>query len=106
MTPRYAYLCRLSAASAVSTSTDALPGVARHPVSDDAEPLAALMLDAYRDTIDYDGETLDDARSEISSYLGQQNDPPLLACSIPSQIPEQRQKRRTRRLGQCPFAAS
>jgi L-amino acid N-acyltransferase YncA len=81
MIPRYEYLCKLSAVPSVSTSIDALPGVVRHPVIDDAEKLAALMLDAYRDTIDYDGETLDDARSEINSYLRQQNNPPLLACS-------------------------
>ena len=31
----------------------------------DKEALAALMLDAYRGTIDYDGESLDDALREI-----------------------------------------
>jgi len=37
----------------------------------DKEALAALMLDAYRGTIDYDGETLDDALREIGHvYAG------------------------------------
>ena len=31
----------------------------------DAEALAHLMLDAYRGTVDDDGETIDDARAEI-----------------------------------------
>lgn len=41
----------------------------RHPSESDLEALAHLMLEAYRDTIDYDGEDLDDARAEISSYF-------------------------------------
>ena len=31
--------------------------------------LAALMLDAYRDTIDDDGESLDDALNAVDYYL-------------------------------------
>jgi RimJ/RimL family protein N-acetyltransferase len=36
---------------------------------DDAEALAHLMLEAYRGTIDYEGEDIDDARAEISSFF-------------------------------------
>lgn len=36
---------------------------------DDAEPLARLMLDAYRGTVDDGGETLDDARGEVRKLL-------------------------------------
>ncbi|HEY5889936.1 MAG TPA: GNAT family N-acetyltransferase [Acidimicrobiia bacterium] len=36
---------------------------------DDLKPLAQLMLDAYRGTIDYDDETIEDAISEVTSYF-------------------------------------
>jgi GNAT superfamily N-acetyltransferase len=35
----------------------------------DREQLAELMLDAYRDTIDYNGETLADARKEVEETI-------------------------------------
>ena len=47
--------------------------------ADDASQLASLMLDAYMDTIDYEGEDLDDAIAEVGSYFEDQN--PLLAAS-------------------------
>ena len=50
----------------------------RHPEEDDAASLAALMLDAYLDTIDYEGESLEDARAEVAGYFGGS---PLLECS-------------------------
>ncbi|MEM9036087.1 MAG: GNAT family N-acetyltransferase [Actinomycetota bacterium] len=37
--------------------------------NEDREPLATLMLAAYRDTIDDEGEVLDDAREAIDHYL-------------------------------------
>ncbi len=40
--------------------------------------LAELMLDAYLDTIDYEGESLEDARVEVAGYLGGSS---LLECS-------------------------
>ena len=47
--------------------------VYREPVDttslDDLNPLARLMLDAYRGTIDYDDETIEDAVSEVASYF-------------------------------------
>lgn len=40
------------------------------PVSpDDLHGLARLMLDAYRGTIDYEDETLDDAEAEVRSFF-------------------------------------
>ncbi len=42
---------------------------ARPPTPDDATALAHLMLDAYRDTIDDDGESLDDARATVQQLF-------------------------------------
>ena len=50
----------------------------RHPTSDDAEALAELMLDAYLHTIDYEGETVVEAREEVGRYFAGR---PLLECS-------------------------
>ena len=56
--------------------TIALP--VRHPTTDDSEPLALLMLDAYEGTIDADGsETLDDARTEVDGYFSRDRHPML-----------------------------
>lgn len=44
--------------------------VVRPPAAEDNDRLAALMLDAYRGTIAYAGEDLEDARAEINRYLG------------------------------------
>ena len=42
---------------------------ARHPIDADRDGLAALLLDAYRNTIDDEGEDLGDASAAIDSYL-------------------------------------
>jgi L-amino acid N-acyltransferase YncA len=81
MPQRYEYLYRFETTTPDRSSTDTLPGLVRHPALTDADELADLMLDAYLNTIDYDGETLDDARAEINSFLSQHSNPPLLACS-------------------------
>ncbi len=45
----------------------------------DASALAELMIEAYRGTIDYDGESLDDAAREVNAYLaGKRGGPALL----------------------------
>lgn len=44
----------------------------RNVTVDDLEPLAHLMLEAYRGTIDYDDEDLDDARAEVRSFFDQE----------------------------------
>ncbi|MGD9891062.1 MAG: N-acetyltransferase family protein [Dehalococcoidia bacterium] len=54
----------------------------RHPTPDDLPALAALMLDAYQGTIDDDGETLDDALTEVASYFNLESVPPILDCSF------------------------
>jgi hypothetical protein len=41
----------------------------RHPVEADRDVLAALLLDGYRNTIDDEGENLDDACAAIDQYL-------------------------------------
>lgn len=48
---------------------DPAPG-ARTVAPDDRESLAPLLLDAYRGTIDDEGEDLDDAFTAIDHYLG------------------------------------
>ena len=56
-----------------------IPGVTTRLVSAaDHHTLARLMLDAYRGTIDYEGEDLDDAVGEVGSWLGSD---PILAHS-------------------------
>ncbi|MCI0678432.1 MAG: GNAT family N-acetyltransferase [Actinobacteria bacterium] len=45
------------------------PVILRAPHLDDLEALSTLMLEAYAGTIDYDDETIDDARREVSQYL-------------------------------------
>jgi RimJ/RimL family protein N-acetyltransferase len=41
----------------------------RNPSVADQKILSELMLDSYRDTIDYDGETIEDAMHEVGSYV-------------------------------------
>ena len=43
---------------------------ARPPTPADAEALAALLLEAYRGTIDDEGETLDDSRGLVAGLFG------------------------------------
>ena len=45
----------------------------RNPSIADQQILAELMLDAYRDTIDYDGETMEDSIREVESYFSSQD---------------------------------
>lgn len=54
----------------------------RHPGPADAGDLASLMLDAYRGTVDDDGETIDDARAEVDGYLSGGVGAPLLEPSF------------------------
>lgn len=49
----------------------------------DASLIAELMIDSYRGTIDYDGETVDDALSEVNAFLaGERGGPPWLDTSF------------------------
>jgi len=51
----------------VAVSSAPLPTV--HPDQQQRDRLAALMLDAYRNTIDDEGESLDDALNAVDYYL-------------------------------------
>lgn len=54
----------------------------RPPRPDDREQLAAVMLDAYRDTVDADGdETLEVALDEVDRFFAGRSGTPLLANS-------------------------
>ena len=44
----------------------------RNPSIADQQILAEVMLDSYRDTIDYDGETINEALHEVESYFSGQ----------------------------------
>jgi GNAT superfamily N-acetyltransferase len=44
--------------------------------------LGSLMLDAYKDTIDYDGEGLEDACSEVKATLNGKYGPFMYKCSF------------------------
>jgi len=72
---RHEYVLALDAPLTPPAAPDA---VIRQPTLADAETLAELMLDAYLDTIDYEGESLEDARVEVAGYL---EGSPLLECS-------------------------
>jgi GNAT superfamily N-acetyltransferase len=70
---------RLVAPAVVRPVTPPLP--VRHPAPDDLAALAELMLDAFWDTIDYDGEGWDEAQAEVASYFEAAKSP-LLDCSF------------------------
>jgi len=41
----------------------------RHPTPHDQDALAELMLDAYRGTIDFDDEGIEEAQTEVTDYF-------------------------------------
>lgn len=53
----------------------------RPPTPSDAGLLAGLMLESYRGTLDYYGETLEQASAEVRSYLDGVEGAPFLDCS-------------------------
>ena len=55
--------------SPIQIAETSVPLPTIHPDEQQRDPLAALMLDAYRNTIDDEGESLDDALSAIDYYL-------------------------------------
>jgi ribosomal protein S18 acetylase RimI-like enzyme len=56
-----------------------LPAV-RAPIAADRDALARVMLDAYRGTIDYEGETIVEAWAEVDAWLASPE--PLLDLSL------------------------
>lgn len=56
--------------------------IIRSPQVDDLEELARLMLDAFKGTIDDDGETHEDALNEVRAYFaGERGGPQRADCS-------------------------
>jgi hypothetical protein len=55
--------------------------ILRNPSPIDKQALAELMLDSYRGTIDYDGETIENSIAEIESYFSGLSDQKWLECS-------------------------
>ena len=57
-----------------STTPDSFAeGIWRTLTTADQQLLAELMLDSYQGTIDYDGETIEDAMREVESYFSDQD---------------------------------
>ena len=79
---KYAYVLDLSAptlaAAQCATDVDS-DTVIRPVVSTDAEALAQLMLEAYRGTIDDEGEEIEEAREAIDEFF---SDAALLDASM------------------------
>jgi GNAT superfamily N-acetyltransferase len=70
---------RLALAGRAASEEQAPSGIViRNPQARDADGLARLMLDAYRGTIDDEGETIDDALRFVQPALSHE---PLLAAS-------------------------
>lgn len=67
MTVRHEYVLDCNTFS--DTQGEVLDVEIRPPKDEDFGAVAELMLDAYRGTIDYDGEDLEDARSEVATYF-------------------------------------
>jgi hypothetical protein len=66
---RFEYVFELKNFSHPATPAPLAEAIWRNPSVDDGQIVAELMLDSYRDTIDYDGETIDDALREVESYF-------------------------------------
>ena len=69
MTKRFEFTLRLPVFVRPNVSWDSHELGLRPVQVADAPSLAELMLDAYRGTIDDDGETYDDALAEVHTYL-------------------------------------
>jgi len=73
---RYQYTIDLARIGTTGSTHDlALRSITR----DDHQALSTLMLDAYIETIDYEGEGVEEAREEVESFL---DDRPLLNHSF------------------------
>lgn len=69
---KYTYILDISAPSfgAAQRTTDIGPNTVIRPVvPTDVEELAQLMLEAYRGTIDYEGEEIEEARDAIDEFF-------------------------------------
>jgi L-amino acid N-acyltransferase YncA len=83
MIGRSEYVLKLSEVQFVDTSPHVSTFQIRTAQVEDTSLLAELMIDAYRGTIDYDGETFDDALSEVNAFLaGERGGQPWLEMSF------------------------
>jgi RimJ/RimL family protein N-acetyltransferase len=78
MSARFEYRLDLNEFKPVSNQIQDLALILRQPAPPDSQALAELMLDSYRGTVDYDGETLADAQQEVDSYFEGASGEPLL----------------------------
>lgn len=93
MPARHIYVRTLQQLPSLGTAVPSDALRLSQPRPTDADALAELMLDAYHGTIDYDGETLADARAELAGYLSSSPAPLLAGTTMPrkpSQHPRQR----------------
>jgi RimJ/RimL family protein N-acetyltransferase len=82
MRTRHVYYLDLSALEITSPPPTNEGVHIRPPRDSDKGALAELMIDAYRGTIDYDGETVEDAAAEVQAYFsGLRGGEPLLNLS-------------------------
>jgi hypothetical protein len=78
MSARFEYRLDLNEFKPVPNQAQDLALILRQPAPPDSQALAELMLDSYRGTVDYDGETLADAQQEVDSYFEGASGEPLL----------------------------
>lgn len=78
MKTRHLYKLALPVSPAVLRIQHPTGGALRNPTIEETEALAELMLDAYVNTIDYEGEDTDDALEEVNRYFAGS---PRLDCS-------------------------
>jgi len=82
MVKRYEYALDLSEFTANTRASIGMEIEVRGAQTIDLPDLADLMIDAYRGTIDYDDETIEDALSEVAAYMaGERGGAPLLDVS-------------------------
>ena len=82
MNPRREYVLDLTSFLAPAAFTEDARFQLRAAMASDVNALSELMIDAYQGTIDYAGESLEDAMSELQAYLkGRCGGPPLLERS-------------------------
>ena len=78
---RHEYVLPLPAPLTLVRTQHPTGGALRHPAPEETELLAEVMLDAYANTVDDDGETTDDALVEVEGFFGGRTGAPLLDCS-------------------------
>lgn len=79
---QHEYRLQLASLRPINNQPSLSNATMRIPVNSDTQALADLMFDSYRGTIDYHGETLDDAIDEVQAYFaGQRGGAPQPHCS-------------------------